>query len=294
MAARGERWKKWLRKLRNKYKLVILNDETYEERFSFRLSRWNVLIALSTLSLVLIILTTVLIAFTPLREYIPGYTDMSMYRKIDEIERKTDSLERDFQWKSQYLENIQRILTGNDTLGESMTADSQVRNYSDISISHSKEDSMMRVDYEYQSMYNLNPGQKMSTMAVSEPSISSYNFFTPLNGIVTSAFDPEKNHLGIDIVSKTNEAVKSTLDGIVIFADWTLETGYVVGIQHPFNIVSVYKHNSTLLTHQGASVKAGEVIAIVGSSGTMTSGPHLHFEIWYNGTPVDPAKLMLF
>ena len=286
-------FKYWLRKLRDKYKLVILNEETFEERFSFRLSRLNVFIALSTLSLLLILLTTVLIAFTPLREYIPGYTDMSLYRTIDALQQKSDSLEREFRRKDQYLEDLQRILTGNDTLGETVPMEN-TKDYSDISIKKSKEDSILRKEYEYQSMYNVRDGKNRASANVSEPSISNYNFFTPLNGVVTDKFDPEKNHFGIDIVAKTNETVKATLDGVVIFSDWTQETGYVIGIQHRQNILSVYKHNSSLLKKTGAAVKAGEVIAIVGSSGKLTTGPHLHFEIWINGTAVDPASLMIF
>jgi murein DD-endopeptidase MepM/ murein hydrolase activator NlpD len=112
--------------------------------------------------------------------------------------------------------------------------------------------------------------------------------------VVTNNFKPVDNHFGIDIVARKDEAVKATLDGIVVFADWTLETGYVIGIQHKNNIFSIYKHNSTLLKEQGSFVKAGEPISIVGTSGELSTGPHLHFEIWYNGVPVDPGNLMIF
>lgn len=287
-------FKYWLRKLRDKYKLVILNEETYEERFTFRLSRLNVFVALSTLSLLLILLTIVLIAFTPLREYIPGYTDMSLYRKIDALQQKSDSLEIEFRRKDQYLANLHRILTGNDTLGEIMPMQ-DTKDYSDVTITRSKEDSLLRQEYEYQSMYNVKPGNYSADEAgINEPSIASYNFFTPLHGVVTNKFKPETGHYGIDIVAKNNETVKATLDGVVIFADWTQETGYVIGIQHRYNIISVYKHNASLLKKSGEAVKAGDVIAIVGSSGKLTTGLHLHFEIWVNGNPVDPATLMIF
>lgn len=285
--------KKWAEKLRNKYKLVILNDETYEERFSFRLSRLNVFVAVGTLTIVLIVLTTLIIAFTPLREYIPGYTDMVLYDRIYELEYATDSLERQFSQKNLYLYNLKRILEGQDTVAEIPEPVVTDTNYQEITITHSKEDSMLRADFEYQSMYNLFLAREESASG-SLSSIRTFNFFTPVNGIVTSNFKPAENHFGIDIVASKHEPVKATLDGIVVFADWTLETGYVIGLQHRNNIFSVYKHNSTLLKEQGNFVRAGEPISIVGSSGELSTGPHLHFEIWYNGVPVDPAQLMIF
>lgn len=293
METDNQKKKKWAEKLRNKYKLVVLNDETYEERLSFRLSRLNVFVVSGVVAIFLIVLTIILIAFTPLREYIPGYTDVTLYDRINELEEKADSLEMQFRQKSLYVYNLKRILEGQDTVAvipEQVVAGT---NYEDIRITPSKQDSILRADFEYQSMYNLYFSRDKGSNG-NIPSIQTFNFFTPLNGIVSNEFNPVENHFGIDIVAKDDEAVKATLDGIVIFADWTLETGYVICLQHKNNIISIYKHNSTLLKEQGGFVKAGEPISIVGESGELTTGPHLHFEIWFNGVPVDPGNLMIF
>ena len=130
--------------------------------------------------------------------------------------------------------------------------------------------------------------------AGTRPDISSFSFFTPLRGIVTGKFEPKSKHYGVDIVSVQNEAIKATLDGVVIFTGWTLETGYTISIQHEYDLVSVYKHNSALLKEQGSFVKAGDPIAIIGSTGEQSSGPHLHFELWYNGVPINPIEIIKF
>ena len=293
MEQQSKQKKKWTRKLRSKYKLVILNDQTYEERISFRLSRWNVFVAMGTIAIVLIALTIGLIAFTPLREYIPGYTDMSLYHKIDILEYRADSLEMDFRQKNLYLYNLKMILEGRDTVNQIPETVESGINYDDVTITRSKEDSILRVDFEQQSMYNIFL-IKEDGKSSGRSSVSDFIFFTPLNGIITNSFNPREKHFGVDIVAKKNEAVKATLNGVVIFVNWTLETGYVIGIQHQHNLFSVYKHNSSLLKDQGAFVRAGEPIAIVGESGEYSTGPHLHFEIWYDGTPLNPAELMIF
>jgi len=289
-----ENWKsKVSRKLRNKYKLVILNDENYEERLAFRLSRINVFVLVSILSIMLIAITIVLIAFTPLREYIPGYTDMRLYEKIDYLQKRADSLEQDFDQKNLYLYNLERILEGRDTVDEIPMMFDDSASYDEITIAYSHEDSLLRADFENQSMYNIYLiGENTSRRGTS--SIRGFAFFTPLEGIVTNNFNPAEGHFGIDVVSSKNEAVKATLDGVIVISNWTLETGYVLGIQHEHNLVSMYKHNSTLLKGQGDFVKAGEAIAIVGETGEMTTGLHLHFELWYNGIPLNPGDFINF
>jgi murein DD-endopeptidase MepM/ murein hydrolase activator NlpD len=292
MPEEKKRRKYWISKLKNKYKLVILNDETYEERFSFRLSRMNVFVAGGTGAILLIILTTILIAFTPLREYIPGYTDVGLYEDFYRMKEVTDSLDMAVRQKSQYLENLRMILEGRDTSYTGSTAQS-TSGYGQITMTRSREDSLLRADWESQNYYTTypvtgDPRQEFRTQ------ITDFTFYTPLRGIVTNHFDPSRKHYGIDIVSVQNEAIKATLNGVVVFTGWTLETGYVIGIQHAFNLFSVYKHNSALLKEQGSYVKAGDGIAIVGSSGELSTGPHLHFEIWYNGVPVNPAEVIVF
>jgi murein DD-endopeptidase MepM/ murein hydrolase activator NlpD len=293
MAQESKKQEKWYRKLRDKYKLVILNDETYEEKVSFKLSRLNVFVATGTIAILLIILTTILIAFTRLREYIPGYTDVSLYEQLYKIEELTDSLEADSRQKALYLENLRLILSGRDTTIVNPVREDTVGHYDDITGYPSENDSVFRDEFESQLM----GGEEripVHDRGTAKPDISRFTFFTPLRGIVTSKFDPATKHYGVDIVSVQNEAIKATLDGVLNFTGWTLETGYTVCMQHENDLVSVYKHNSAILKEQGSYVKAGDPIAIIGSSGEFSTGPHLHFEIWYNGVPVDPAQFIKF
>jgi murein DD-endopeptidase MepM/ murein hydrolase activator NlpD len=286
---------KWYKKLRNKYKLVILNDETYEEKFSLKLSRLNVFVVSGTIAILLVIITAIIIAFTPLREYIPGYTDVSLYEQLYRIEKLTDSLDADARQKNLYLDNLNRILGGKDTTIISAPASDTVGKYSSLVSRASREDSAFRYEFESQ-MFGQESDAKLSDhgRVESRPDISSFTFFTPLRGIVTNKFDPASRHYGVDIVSVQNEAIKATLDGVVIFSGWTIETGYTISLQHENDLVSVYKHNSALLKEQGSYVKAGDAIAIIGSSGEYSTGPHLHFELWYNGVPVNPTDFIKF
>ncbi len=294
MGQDNKKQRKIIHKLRSKYKLVILNDETYEEKFSLRLSRMNVFIVTGTITILLIGLTTLLIAFTPLREYIPGYTDVSLYEKLHRMQNLTDSLELVVTQRGQYMENIRNILEGRDTVTEVEDFnENTARDYDNITIVPSVEDSMLRSEFEEDGKMKLTFGRQDFRNAGTR-ALRSYAFFCPLTGIVTSEFNPSGKHYGIDIVAVENEAVKSTLDGVVTFAGWTLETGYTMIIQHRQDLISVYQHNSILLKEKGSFVKAGDPIAIVGSSGKLSTGPHLHFEIWFDGVPVNPAEFIAF
>lgn len=285
----------WIWKLRNKYRLVILNDETYEERFTFRLSRLNVFITVGVTAIVLIVLTIFLIAFTPLREYIPGYTDVTLSRRVNTLLRKTDSLEKVTAQKNVYIQHIKSIIDGEEIFADSLneTVLTQPIDPETITYTRSLEDSILREEYLTETAYDLYYNENADKAFV-QSSRSNFTFFAPLKGIVTSEFDLSLQHYGIDIVSKKNEAVKATLDGTVLFSDWTVETGHIIAIQHQGSFISVYKHNSVLLKKQGNFVKAGEAIAIVGESGEMSTGAHLHFELWYNGTPVNPNEFIAF
>ncbi len=289
-----EKRKRRIERLRNKYRLVVMNEDTYEEKVSFRLSRLNVFTITGITIVFLIILTTLLIAFTPLREYIPGYTDVTMQRRIIELQDQADSLQRDVEQKNVFLRNLLSIIEGKEIVEDTanMVA-AEGANYDEIEYSRSPEDSLLRSEYENESSYDLFYNEN-EELAAPVSSLSSYLFFTPLKGIITTKFNLAEQHFGIDVVAKRNEAVKATLDGTVVFSDWTIETGYVISIQHQGNFISVYKHNSVLLKKMGSVVKAGEPIAIVGESGELTTGPHLHFELWNNGVPVDPTEYVVF
>jgi len=293
MAEEKQKKKKWIARLRTKYRLVVMNQDTYEEKLSFRLSRLNVFVSLASTAIILVILTIFIIAFTQLREYIPGYMDPEIPAQVYFLERKADSLEQDLKMKNLYLVNIRNIIEGKDIVSELPKESDSDFTYDINSLERSREDSILRAEYDRQSKYNIYDN-KEPDFNFSQPSTSGIAFFSPVSGIITNHFNLEEGHYGIDIVAESNETIKAVLEGTVIFSDWTLETGYVIGIQHQGNFISVYKHNATLLKKQGAYVNAGEPIAIIGDSGELTTGPHLHFELWYNGTPVNPEEYVSF
>lgn len=282
--------RKILKKLKNKYRLVILNDSTFEESLSYRLSPLNVFTLVAALSIILVLSVIFLIAFTPLREYIPGYTDVNLRKNLTEQILITDSLEQNLRLNHQYLNNIQIILQGGnpDSLQNYELRDTaeQVSLMGNVK---SKEDSLLREYVEREDAYSLSINQPKKVN-----SISKIYFFPPLKGPITNNFNAKEEHYGIDIVAPKDEAIKAALDGTVIFSGWTMETGYVIQIQHQDNLLTIYKHNSVLLKNMGNLVKAGEPIAIVGNSGEFSSGPHLHFEIWHHGVAIDPEEYISF
>jgi len=284
----------WMSRLRNKYRLVIMNDETLEERLTFRLSRLNVFVVLGTLTIILIILTSLLIAFTPLREYIPGYTNVGLQKKLYELQIKTDSIEKGLEKRDLFIQNMKDVMNGKDLSTDVPLTKDTLHKYNNIKLKKSPEDSLLRAEVENQGKYNLYRFENSENVRQKNASIGKVLFFVPLKGVITNEFNPSQNHYGVDIVSKQNEAIKCVLDGTVILSNWTLETGYTIAIQHQQNIVSVYKHNSALLKKEGEFVKAGDPIAIVGQTGELTTGPHLHFELWSDGNPVNPKDYINF
>ncbi|MDD4373582.1 MAG: M23 family metallopeptidase [Bacteroidales bacterium] len=289
---------RWYHKLRNKYRLVVFHEETFEEKLSFRLSRLNVFVLLVSLSAFLIFITIYIIAFTSLREYIPGYTDITLNARVYEMVRRTDSLERVFRQKDQYINNIRRIIEGYDDEFDSLEAVSNSRlirasAIDTIRMTRSQQDSLLRLEFESAERFNLY-GQGNLLPESRRRAMQTANFFVPLKGLITNRFNPAIKHFGVDVVSNANEAIKAVLEGTVIFADWTPDKGYVIGLQHAGNFLSVYKHNAVLLKAEGDPVKAGEVIAVVGDSGELSSGPHLHFELWFNGMPINPEDYIGF
>lgn len=286
--------KKWYKNLRGKYRLVIFNDQTFEDRFSFRLTRLNVLVSFVSISIIFMSLTFILIANTSIKKYIPGYPDIDDKRQLYNLIILADSLLLDIEKKNLYIANFKNIFEDNPIEEDYNEAELFDFRYDTIKNRKSFNDSILRAEFENQSMYNLYFNESGQLTESNEASIRSFNFFTPLQGIITSKFNLIESHYGIDIVTSHNEAVKATLEGTVIFSVWTLETGYIIGLQHERNFISVYKHNSVLLKKEGDHVLAGEPIAISGESGELTTGPHLHFELWENGSPVNPEDYILF
>ncbi len=275
--------KKIVHKLRNKYRLVILNDDTFEEKLSLKLSRLNVFLISGFGIVFLIAATTLLIAFTPLREYIPGYSSTELRKQANELTLTTDSLQQQLTFNQRYLLNLKNIISGKPIINFSDTAVADSTITAELNKSISREDSILRNMVEEEERFNLDAGTSESKLP-----LSGISFFIPVKGLVTNDFDVEQDHYGVDIVARKNEVIKATQDGIVVFNGWTAETGHVLVLQHRQNFLSIYKHNSALLKKEGELVKVGEPIAIIGNSGELSSGPHLHFELWYNGNAVNP------
>ncbi len=286
--------KKWFYKLRSKYRMVIFNDETFEERFIFRLTRLNVLSVFISLGIIFTSLTFILIIYTPIKEYIPGYPSDYQRESLIKLNVLADSLQNELTSKDIFFESIKNIVEGKDFVEEPELQTTENKSYDSIKLKSSIEDSLLRLEFESQNLHNLYISETTETTEKDLVSIRNLSFYPPVEGIVTSKFDLSENHFGIDIVSKHNSAIKAILDGTVIFSGWTLETGYIIALQHEQNIISFYKHNSVLLKKQGEIVSAGEPIAIIGESGEISTGPHLHFELWHNGTPVNPADYIIF
>lgn len=284
-----ERERLWTR-LKYKYKLSVINENSYEEVFNFRLSQLHVLMALSALAVLLITLTILLIAFTNLREFIPGYPDGNMRRMITQNALQVDSLEQELLKRDRFLNSLQIMLSDGDSASLVRQPEQEERKLNTDTVEFSEltpEESSFRAEVEEKERFNLAFGMK-------EQNHDYYHFFPPVEGIVSRSFDEKSRHYGTDVVAKLNAQVAAVLDGVIIFTDWTVKTGYVIQVQHANNLVSVYKHNSTLLKRQGDYVRAGEVISIVGNTGEETTGPHLHFELWRAGNPLNPEDFIKF
>jgi murein DD-endopeptidase MepM/ murein hydrolase activator NlpD len=229
------------------------------------------------------------IAYTPVRELIPGYPDESTVRNIRLNNFRLDSLELEIQKRDQYFENLRRVIAGEKPMNfDSQEANEEAKN--DVGLKPSKEDSLLRTMVEPSDKFSLSTIERGGI----NTALSTTLFFPPVKGMVTGTYSSKTDHYGTDIVPSADEVVKATLSGTVTIAAWTLETGYIIELQHENNIISVYKHNAELLKHIGDRVHVGEPIAIVGNSGELTTGPHLHFELWYNGTSLNAQDYVAF
>lgn len=244
--------KGWFKNFKDKFRIVIIHPETFEEQGRFNMSKmrfWSIVVIYS---LLLMTITTCVIFFTPVREYIPGYTDVTLSRRVYNMEEKADSLETALRQNELYIKNLKRIINDEEIPeGEDCTPINIYKNEAPV-------------------------------------------FIAPLNGMITNRFNYNNKHYGIDIAANTDEVIKAMYDGTVIFSDWSIEGGYIIGVQHDRNLVSVYKHNAELLHHEGDMVKTGDAIAIIGKGGSTSTGTHLHFELWFRGLPLNPEDYISF
>ncbi|MBK86142.1 MAG: peptidase M23 [Flavobacteriaceae bacterium] len=276
--------KTWL----HKYRLVVLNEDTFEEKLNIRLTRLNVFIVSALLAIVVVFLTTTLIAFTPLREYIPGYTLPTLQGQAIRLDKKTDSLLQISLMNERYINSIKKALSGEaafESINKDSIYDSVESEIDLVGLQTSNADSLLRAKVDNEDKYNLFESATAAT---------NFLFFPPVNGSVSSPFDLSKQHYAVDIVVSKGTPVKAAAAGRVVLASWTSDSGYVIIIDHGNQLLSVYKHNANLTKRQGDLVRAQEVIANSGSSGELSTGPHLHFELWYDGNPIDPETFINF
>jgi murein DD-endopeptidase MepM/ murein hydrolase activator NlpD len=291
MAATDKK-EKIIKRLRNKYRLVVLNSITFAEQFSVELSPLNVIaVAGATFFLCASIFISIIV-FTPIKELIPGYSDNSFKEKVVLTSIKADSLQEELRKREFYVSNLLNILQGNPSHTEPQDPSTNYNKPKQINFSRSSDDSLLRSKIESEEKYSIPITQSESSK---EKVLSQMSLFAPITGTVTDSFDAENAHFGIDVVSPNkNEAIKTVYNGMVIFASWTSDFGFVIQVQHENDLISVYKHNSVLLKNVGEGVNAGDAIAIMGNTGELTTGPHLHFEIWYKGEPVNPENYIAF
>ena len=278
----------FLKKLINSYKVVVSKEDTFEERLSFRTNKINIFFTLLVYSTILIAFTISVVFFTEVREMVPGYSSSELLNKAVFLTQKTDSLERELELNNKFYNSIESVLSGKTDqviYKDTLVSNNNYDELNQTTISASYEDSILRRYVEQEDKFNLTKNELV---------IENKMFFSPIKGEITQKFDSSNNHFAIDVAADIGTAVKSVLDGKVLFSEWSVDTGHVLIIDHGENIISVYKHNSKTLKTQNNFVKAGEVIAYSGNQGNLSTGPHLHFELWKNGTPINPEPLFNF
>ncbi len=288
--------KKWKERLKDDYRLVIMNHETFEEIGSYKLSLLNVYVIASSIIVLVALMIIGLIIFTPIKRYIPGYGNVKEHAELMRINEQLQLMEEELVAQREYTDNFRRILVGNTEFSEFEEEETgaQVPD-SLLSVERIEEDEVLRKEIEAGELTQEQQLLKQTAnISPKEIPLEQLYFIPPISGVVSADYQPDIQHYGTDILAPKNTPVKAALDGYVFMSDWTLETGHTIGVQHAYNIISFYKHNSALLKESGDFVNSGEALAIIGNSGTLSSGPHLHFELWHNGKPVNPSDYINF
>ena len=282
-----KRRKAFCSNIKSKYRLTITNENTLEDIVTLRVSKLNGISVLLSVLTVLFLIASLIVAFTPLRNYLPGYMNSEIRAQVVENALRVDSLQQLVDRQNLYIMNIQDIFQGRIKADTVHSIDSLTTVREDSLMERTQREAEFRKQYEETEKYNL-------TSITSRPEVDGLIFYRPTRGMISSPFNAEKKHYGTDIAANPNESVLATMDGTVILSTYTAETGYLIGVQHNQDLISIYKHCGSLLKKEGERVKGGEAIALVGNSGTLSTGPHLHFELWYKGHPVNPEKYIVF
>ena len=279
-------------RLTTKYLLIIRNEENFAEKstYSFTYSKIILALVLSFLAffgLSFYLSTSLLEAW-----FDPRFAELKATKQVIELATRVDSLQLEMRRKDDFISNIKTIISGEDAQYVEVENSGSIESNEITEIVESQV--INPIDSQFREEFEKGGLEFQLTDNSLSDELQDFFLFKPVDGIVSEHFDPQIDHLAIDIVAKQDEPVKSVADGTVIFASWTQDSGYVIAIQHRGNLISMYKHNSDLLKNVGNFVTAGEVVSIIGNTGELTSGPHLHFELWYNGNPINPEELIRF
>lgn len=273
---------KWFR-----YRLQIIfrNKRDFKDISLYEFSNISLLIyAFIFLSVIFII--SFYLSTTILSQWFdPRYAENKANEELIKLSNSIDSLIIESEIKDQYIENIMIILSGGENQFLENQSEEDKLELQDLTRDYSAIDSFFRQEFES----NLS----FSEIIRSTDAEQNILLMSPVSsGVILSTYDPSKEHFGIDFVCKKEEPIKSVFEGTVLMSSWTKDSGYVISIVHPNNLISVYKHNSKVFVEPGQIVKTGEVISIIGDTGELSSGPHLHFELWLNGKSVNPSEFI--
>ena len=287
MANKQNNNRTWLQNLLNRYRMIVINETTFNEELSFRFSRLNIFSIIILLLVFIFTGTFFLVSYTPIKEFIPGYTSTKVRKEAIRNTFLLDSLVTKFQKQDQFIKSIKSALSGKNESDERLLKEINKNNLESFNreFNRVKADSLLRLEVMQEDKYNLMPNSKNNV---------KFMLFSPASGLISEPFNSEIKHFAVDIALAKDTPIKSVAVGTVVLAEWTSDTGYVVVIKHNHGLLSVYKHNSTIEKSQGDIVQAGEVIAFAGNSGELSTGYHLHFELWIDGYPVDPTNFIDF
>ena len=287
MANKKNNNRTWLQNLLNRYRMIVINETTFNEELSFRFSRLNILSIIILLLVFIFTGTFFLVSYTPIKEFIPGYTSTKVRKEAIRNTFLLDSLVTKFQKQDQFIKSIKSALSGKNESDEGLLKEINKSNLEPFNqeFNRVKADSLLRLEVMQEDKYNLMPNSKNNV---------KFMLFSPASGLISEPFNSEIKHFAVDIALAKDTPIKSVAVGTVVLAEWTSDTGYVIVIKHNHGLLSVYKHNSSIEKSQGDIVQAGEVIAFAGNSGELSTGYHLHFELWIDGYPVVPTNFIDF
>ena len=277
--------KKQKKQANKNYRLAVVEEDSYQEKFALSLSKRNIFLISSSIAFIIILITTLLIFYTPIREYIPGYDTTKLRVQAVQNLEKLDSIMNSLEKNEQFIKAFSRTINGEEFTNQYEDSKIKEVDITGLEVNINIEDSILRKIVEVEDRFNI---------IEKEDALIAPNLISPASGIISESFDFSEGHYGVDVVLKEGTPIKAVYDGIVLFAEWTLNYGFTVVVFHKNELISTYKHNQSVKVETGDFVQTGEVIALSGNTGEFTSGPHLHFELWDLQGPINPEDLIKF